>query len=185
LNAANAKSGIDTFSVKAAIYAERKKPFLSINFNPIIRNKQTHQLEKVVDFEIEVLLKPNTSSPKGRTYAANSVLASGNWYKISTANEGVHIIRKQDIVMMGLNPSNTDPELVSVFGNGGSPLAQKNAIPRRDYIAECAVSVVGGGYGSFDDNDYILFYAKSPVGWEYNSSTHQYDYKKNTFSDNA
>ena len=57
--------------------------------------------------------------------------------------------------------------------------------PRLDDIAECAVSVVGGGDGSFDDNDYILFYAKSPVGWNYNVSTYQYDYKKNTFSDYA
>jgi hypothetical protein len=185
LDAAHMKSSIDSFSVKTSLYSERGKPFITLNFNPIFRNPRSHQLEKVVDFEMEIVLKPKTSLSKGRTYAANSVLANGNWYKIATSNEGVHIIRKQDIVAMGLNPAITDPGLVSVFGNGGSPLAQYNATPRRDDIAECAVTVVGGGDGRFDDNDYILFYAKSPVGWDYNSSTHQYDYKKNTFSDNA
>ncbi len=183
LNAANAD--IDTLSVNASIFAAQKKPFLTLSFNPVIKNKQTHKLEKVISFEIEVTLAPKASSPKGRTYAANSVLASGKWYKFSTMNEGVHIIRKQDVISMGLDPASTDPGLISIFGNGGSPLAENNAYPRIDDIAECAVSVVGGGDGSFDDSDYVLFYAKSPVGWTYNVSTYQYDYKKNTFSDYA
>lgn len=183
LDMADFRNSIDTLSITSSIYSDGKKPFITLNFNPVVKNKQTRKLEKIEAFDIEVKLVAKTSSPKGRTYAANSVLSTGKWYKISTTNEGIHIIRKQDLILMGLNPAITDPALVSIFGNGGAPLAENNATPRLDDLAECAVSVVGGGDGSFDDNDYILFYAKSHIGWNYNFSTHKYDYKRNNFTD--
>ncbi len=175
---------IDSLSFNASVYQERKKSFISLTFCPIIINKLTQQKEKIVNFEIEITTTPK-SQAKGRTYVTNSILATGNWRKINTSNDGVHIIRKQDIINMGLTPSNTDPSQVAIFGNGGTPIPENNETPRLDDVQECAVFVYGGGDGSFDNDDYILFYSKSPVGWTYNPDSFQFKYQKNTFSDYA
>lgn len=182
LESSISKQTIDSLTINTNVYQERKKTFVTLSFCPVVINKSTQTLEKITHFEIEIstISKGQT---KDRTYAANSILASGNWKKFSSSNEGVHIIRRQDLIIMGYNPSNTDPANVSIFGNGGTPLPENNAYPRLDDLQECAISVSGGGDGSFDDNDYILFYAKSPVGWTYNPSTNQFNYKKNTYSD--
>lgn len=175
---------IDTLSMSANVFQERKKSFITLGFYPVIKNKSTQQIEKIKSFTLKIVLK-NKAVPKTRVYAANSILATGSWRKISTSAEGVYIIRKQDIVNMGLSPNTTEPNLISIFGNGGYPLSENNSIVRNDDIQELAVSVVGGGDGSFDDNDYVLFYAKSPLGWQYNSSSREFVYEKNSYSDLA
>lgn len=179
----NLRTRIDTFTLHGSIYSERKKDFFVLNFLPIILNKRTNALEKVTTFEVSIELSLKTVPSKGRTYAANSVLATGNWYKIKTFNEGVHILKKQDVIAMGLDPNTTDPAMISIFGNGGTPLPQKNATPRRDDLTESAVVVEGGGDGSFDDTDYVLFYTQSPVGWVFDKTAHQYNYNRNSYGD--
>jgi hypothetical protein len=183
LQTSKEKNKIDSFNLKTSIFSERKNSFLTINFTPIIKNK--NKFEKVTQFEIEIILAPNPKGTKVRTYAPNSILASGKWYKFGVKNEGIHILKYQDIISMGLNPSTIDPSWISIFGNGGTPIPENNATPRPDDLNESAVFVSGGGDGKFDLNDYVLFYTKSPIGWSYNSTTQLFEYQNNIYSDYA
>ncbi len=170
--------------VESSIYNEHKTPILNFNFNTIRKNKTSNQIEKLISFEIEIeLLGLKTKSKK--SYKENSILATGNWFKYSTKNSGIYKININDIKAMGLNTSTTDPSDISIFGNGGQPLPEQNGNYRIDDLKELSVYVSGGGDGTFNDNDYILFYAKSYIPWEYNNSKNIFYHTQNVYSDLA
>jgi hypothetical protein len=59
-----------------------------------------------------------------------------------------------------------------------------NSEPRTDDLAKNAIYVEGGNDGSFDENDYILFYGWGPSRW-YANGTAEYDLDKNIYSDES
>jgi hypothetical protein len=176
---------IDSLLVSYNVYSEKKSGYLILNFCPIIKNRQTNSYEKVKYFNLEISLNPKQKVSKGRTYVSNSILANGKFYKYGVKNTGIYKIGYSDIIALGIDPSITDPANAAIFGNGGTPIPEDNSISRPDDIRESAIFVSGGGDGKFDANDYILFYAKSPNGWSYNSATHLYEYQNNAFTDYA
>ncbi len=169
----------------SSIYSEKKTPYLLINFCPIVKNPSNGKFERLIKYEIEVLLSEEIKDKKTKSYATSSVLATGNWYKYAVSYSGIYKITKQDVVAMGLNPNNVDPSNISVFGNGGTPLPEKNSTYRTDDLAENAVYVNGGGDGQFNDNDYVLFYAKSPIEWKYNQINQIFEHTQNNYSNLA
>jgi hypothetical protein len=121
-----------------------------------------------------------------RSFANQSVLADGNWFKITVRNDGVYRIDRNFVRSMGVNPDTIDPAKLHVFGNGFGLLPESNSVYRPDDLNQLAVEVVGGGDGSFDQSDYILFYAKGPVGWRWNNGRfvhqqHYYDVESTYF----
>ena len=118
-----------------------------------------------------------------RTYAANSVLATGNWYKIGVKNTGVYKITYNDLTAMGINPANINPKDIRLYGNGGGMLPEANSQPRFDDLHENAIFVSGEEDGKFDTKDYILFYGQSPDTWKYNTSSSRFEHHINIYSD--
>lgn len=125
-----------------------------------------------------VLHTPQTA--KGRlasTQASNphlevteSVLANGTVYKIPVAGEGIYRIDRAFLSELpGLNrsPDDIDPNDLRIYGNGGAPLPALNSDPRPADLLENAVHRSGGGDGSFDEGDQVLFYGKGAEGWVY------------------
>ncbi len=119
------------------------------------------------------------------SFAQNSVLSSGNWYKISTASDGIYKISYSDLQSYGINPSLIDPRDIKIYGNGGGMLEQVNNAPKTIDLKEIAIKVVGESDGIFNTTDYILFYGQSPNKWNYNYSLQTYSHEKNLYSDNT
>ena len=71
------------------------------------------------------------------------------------------------------------------FGNGGRMLPEANAAKRADDLTENAIWVQDGGDGSFNSNDYFLFYAPGPQSWDRDPVTGLYHFRKNLYSDSA
>ncbi len=115
--------------------------------------------------------------------APNSVLSSGNWYKISVAQTGIFKIDYQFLKSIGINPDNVDPRNISIYGNGGGMLPELNSVSRHDDLVENPIMVVGEGDGKFDAGDYILFYAQGPSVWSYNAGDGSFDYNMNFYAD--
>ncbi len=113
----------------------------------------------------------------------NSVLSSGNWYKISVGQTGVFKIDYQLLKSIGINPDNIDPRNISIYGNGGGMLPELNSASRHDDLVENPILVVGEGDGKFDAGDYILFYAQGPSLWSYNAANSSFDYNMNVYAD--
>jgi hypothetical protein len=116
---------------------------------------------------------------------SNSVLANGDWFKFSVDTTGVFKIDKNLLQQIGVSTNGLDPKKIRIFGNGGNLLPVLNSQNRYDDLQENAIYVDGEDDGSFDNSDFILFYAKGPHDWEINSSTNTINHRQNIYSDVA
>lgn len=113
-------------------------------------------------------------------FAANSVLADGEWYKIRVNETGMQQLTYDQLEAAGIDVSEINPATIRLFGNGTGMLPERNSLPRHDDLIENAIYVEGAEDGSFDSGDYILFFAESGFIWEFNPFQlrfeHQVDY---------
>ncbi len=165
---------------------DRKKAFATLKINPFKVNKLTGKLEKLIAFNYELKTTPSANlklKSSNQTYAAHSVLATGNWYKLEVQNTGIHRISYADLVSLGIHPDSLPSNSFSIFGNKAGMLPESNAIPRYDDLQELAILVADGNDGVFDSTDYILFYGQSPVTWKLNTTTNLFEHQINYFTD--
>ena len=92
--------------------------------------------------------------------AGNSVLSSGTWYKMSLTTTGMYKITYSELVDMGVDVAHIDPRNIRIFHNGGGVLPKVNNVPCPDDLVEIPIYVYGESDGVFNQNDYILFYAR-------------------------
>jgi len=116
-------------------------------------------------------------------FADNSMLRSGNWYKIGVTQTGVHKITYLYLLDQGIDPAGLDLSKIVIFGTYSGMLNESNDDTRPDDLAENAIYLVGGEDNSFDPGDYILFYAQSARTWKYNIFTARFDHQNNYFAD--
>lgn len=134
---------------------------------------ELNQVVELVDYSVNWNVQPQPSQKLSQTsqFKSSSVLASGKWYKLATTTEGVYKIDRAFLVSMGIDIASVNPKNISIFGNGGNALPEKNGDFRYDDLEENAITVVGENDNVFDDGDYILFYAKGMTKWEYKNDT--------------
>lgn len=120
-----------------------------------------------------------------RTYKANSVLASGTWYKIAVKSAGVYKIDLSFLSSLGVNTTSLNSASIRLFGNGGGMLPEANSALRTDDLQENAIMVVDGGDGVLNGGDYILFYSNGADSWIKDSVNKRFTHKKNLYSDRA
>lgn len=177
----------NTIELRTDRYTERKQPFERISFVPIRRNS-SGVLEKLLSFKLNVrtVAYSTVKSAASGHYASSSQLATGSWYRIAVAQDGIYSITYSNLQEMGLDVDNIDPRDLNVFGNGGGMLPQSNAAFRHDDLVQNAIEVVGEGDGSFDPGDHIIFYARGPHNWVQDSTAcGQFRHRFNVYSDRA
>lgn len=155
-------------------YFAGKKLFLQLSFTPIRRNAQSNQYEKLVSFDYQ-LVKSNqkrTAKKTTKSYAANSVLSAGNWYKIAVNQTGIYKLTYEQLTALGIS----NPQNVRVFGNGEGLLPTQNGFSRIDDLKELKIK---------KNADHILFYAKGPTRWDYNVTSQMYLPTLHKFSEYA
>lgn len=114
---------------------------------------------------------------------AQSVLATGKWYKIAVEKNGVYKISYKAFKKMGFDVSKTDPRKIKIYGNEGGMLPQPNQTPRPEDLAENAILVNGEADGKFNSNDFILFYAQGADKYYFDQSKEIFSYEKNLYAD--
>ncbi|NCU03501.1 MAG: type IX secretion system sortase PorU, partial [Chitinophagaceae bacterium] len=120
-----------------------------------------------------------------RTYRSNSVLATGEWYKMSVKQAGVYRINLAFLQSLGVTTANLQSNSIRLYGNGGEMLAEDNAVVPADDLIENAVMIVDGGDGILNGNDYILFYANGPQHWVKDSVNKRFRHRKNLYSNES
>jgi hypothetical protein len=120
-----------------------------------------------------------------RIYNPNSVLATGNWYKLSIKEAGIYKIDIPFLNSLGINTSNLASSAVRLYGNGGQMLSEANAGPWLDDLQENAIMIADGGDGIFNGADYILFYAPGPDRWVNDSINQRFTHQKNIYNDKS
>lgn len=117
--------------------------------------------------------------------AADSMLASGRWYKVGVSETGIYRLSYSDLSSLGMEVDRINPRHIRVFHNGGGVLGELNAQPRFEDLMEIPVVVSGEADGSFDRDDYVLFYARGPVTWKYQSVRNAFVHVPNAYDDYA
>jgi len=138
---------------------ERKIPYLILSYIPL------DLAGKVTRFNYALDLTYKDLDVMYRKAAVNSVLSEGDWYKIKVAEDGLYKIDYDFLISMGLNVSNLDPQKIQIYGNGGAMLPENNGAFRHTDLIENAIHVKGQEDGSFDVNDWLVFYGESPHRW--------------------
>jgi hypothetical protein len=171
--------------VTATVSLEKKKPFLCYSFLPFRKNSSTGKIEKLISFIPEINTSPAvTKQKKNKVYAANSVLATGNWFKFAVPDNGVYKLTYSDLANMGIDMASLNPQDIRIYGNGGGMLSEDNFVARYDDLMENAIYVYDGGTaGVFDNTDYVLFYGSSPVKWALSAKDNKFHHQQNYYTD--
>jgi len=115
----------------------------------------------------------------------NSILATGQWYKLAVRNTGIYKVTFEDLQSMGIDASQIDPANIRLFGNGGGILSESNNSFRIDDLREDPILVNDGDDDHFDEGDYFLFYGESPDKWYFDTLTTTYSHGMNLYSDST
>jgi len=126
------------------------------------------------------------SQKKGLVSSAlyGSLLTSGNWFKLGVTNDGIYKIDYTLLKSMGINPSTVNPQYIHIYGKAGGMLPQANSALRDNDLVENAIQVVASDT-AFSQNDYVLFYAKGPTSWTYDSANNFFHHQINYYADTA
>jgi len=164
--------------VKKEILTDRGSNLMDIKILPFV--KRDGQIVKLKSFNL-IINKTSQSQKVASTtrhiYASNSVLSQGKFVKIRITNSGIYKLTYENLVSMGVNPSN-----VRIFGYGGAMLEQSFLLDKPDDLPEASIWMEKGSDGVFNDGDYILFYAQGVNKWTYDKSKSMFTHILNTYS---
>ncbi len=165
-----------------------KVSYLRYNITPFRINPIGGQVERLVSFDLSVepVLSERYSNSNDRIYLPNSVLATGNWFRVGVTTDGIYKITKKLLKELGADVDSLNLNNLRVYGNGGAMLPYANSIPRPDDLLENAIRVVDkNNNGLMDDVDYALFYGQGTTRWNYDTVKHRFNHIPNDYSDTS
>ncbi|UPL49524.1 type IX secretion system sortase PorU [Hymenobacter sublimis] len=166
---------------------EQRQPVTLLALQPLRRNPQTGQAEKLVSFTYAYSRNANAQRPAAgtRTYARSSVLSQGDWFKIGVPGSGIYKLDKKALASLGLNVQALDPARLRLYGNAMGTLPQASQTFRPDDLAENPIRFVGDANATLDDNEYFLFYARGPHTWTRAGGAARFQHHLNPYTDTA
>lgn len=164
--------------------SDGKNSYVVISLFPyLLKNNIIH---RITSFEVkQVSIEQNNVSSQTKSFKNSSVLkeGSGIWYKINISKDGIYKIDKAFLESLGIQTVGLNPNSINIFGNGEGRLPESNSVYRTDDLAKNAIYVSGDNDGSFDANDFILFYGWGPDRLYLNNL--QLINQKNIYSDQS
>ena len=171
---------------KVAVMKERGKLKAVFSLVPFGIDPETGIQSKIKSFTLELLAGSGPAELKSEhVYAPNSVLSSGDWYKIYIREDGIYRLTFDDIRNLGINVNGLNPDLIRIFGNGGELLSEAAGTERIDDLAENAIKVVTANPGVFAQGDYVLFYGKGTRSWNMNPFSSRMEHVSHFYADEA
>ena len=162
----------------------RKTPQALVTVEPYRRNPGTGVLEKLVDFEVDLISSGIGGAGKPKSnYPSNSKLNSGDWFRVTVPKDGVYRMTYEFLRDLGVNVQGLASDRINVFGNHHGLLPFTNAaLPATDLVTN-EIEVVDGGDGVFGPGDFLLFYASGP--WSWTPVDTLYTHTKHVYTDSA
>lgn len=160
----------------------RDKRYAYLEITPIIKDHGVYK--KITSFTVNYNTtsynRTNTNPLLQTNTVSNSVLNSGSWHRFYVDKSGVFKLSKSFLNQLGVNTNSIDPHNIKIYGNGGAMLPLRNSIYYPLDLTENAIEVIGEEDGEFNNDDYILFYAEGPTGYNEESNTNN-----NIFTDKS
>ncbi len=111
------------------------------------------------------------------------VVPDGPWYRIVITEDGLYRISRAALSAAGIDVQSLDPRTIQIFNHGGRPL-NVNALSSENNPSgpvENAIYISGEQDGSFDANDYILFYGRRLGGWAFSEFYNDFVYENHPY----
>ena len=158
-------------TLKTVSARDKRQTFLSLF--PIIKDGNSYKRIKSFSYSTNNNTSKNTNSSTYQKSAliSNSVLASGDWYRFYVEKSGVYKISKSFLQSLGFDAGRVDPRRIKIYGNGGRMLPLANNTYYPDDLTENNIQIIGESDGTFNNEDYILFYAEGVDNWNTESQT--------------
>jgi len=154
--------------------------YVMVKVQPFVRQTDgsVHQVDRFeIALEQEAALAPLKSTKAG-SWTDHSVLASGNWFRISVEESGMHQLSYEQLLDMGLQ----NPSSARIFGSGASLLPEQFSQAYTDDLLAVPLHLHKGTDGVFGPGDFILFYAQGPVHWQFDEASGMYLHSLHTYS---
>jgi hypothetical protein len=170
----------------------RYHPQLTISVRFLGGTKEPQRTEKDLFEKIyqNLLLNYEESRTWRRTEERRSFFKRGkvfpfgdseNWYKIVVRENGIYKIDRTMLIQAGVPVSEIDPRTFRIFSGGGKTLPVEKSDSLLE-LSELSIFVSGEEDGSFDSDDFILFYGWSVNDWDYDSTGEKASYYTNPFT---
>lgn len=173
------------FSLKNSI--SRNKSYVYFQCTPIVKDSNGNY-KKIISFQINYKfgVKSTRTVSTNKTFdsskvISNSVLSTGEWYRFYVDTTGVFKLNKNFLQRLGVNVNSVDPRTIKLFGYGGKMVPFLNSEPYPYDVPENAIKFIGEEDGVFNNEDYILFYAQGPKGYDSEKRTHINCYADKTY----
>lgn len=176
-------------------YYSRIKVRITFGESPVQLNRPRNRQEinllrgSAINFDAAAnWMNPALRNSVKNRMVINSVLNSGDWYKIEIKDnndgnsEGIYKITKSFLDNAGINVNGLDPRTIKIYGNSGELLGETMNLPRPEDLVENAIYIEGENDGVFNNDDYILFYGKSVNPWHYDSTSNSFYHTVNYYS---
>ena len=119
-----------------------------------------------------------------QNWTNNSVLSSGDWFKLSVESSGVYKISPSFISTNNISSTVLNIDEIRIYGNGYGILPANNSVFRKDDLSEIPSKRVDQNQnGKFDGSDYILFFAKGPHEWRKIGNADDFRHSTNFYRD--
>ena len=158
---------VDTPDLEYSLAWEKGRGFVVLKLLPFFRREGGIAM-KVESFRIQLEKKAALAPLKSRStgsWAGHSVLSSGNWFRVSVEQGGMHGITYEQLKEMGME----NPASVRVYGTGARLLPENFSLGYVDDLPPVPIYMDKGSDGLFGPGDHILFYAEGPVSWTFDS----------------
>lgn len=151
-------AGVDYF-----INPTDRQEYYSVKVSALRR--ENGSFYKLVSFDVNADNARRIASSSKKIGTTENPLKSGTFYKIKVDKSGIFKITKKFLSDNGINASSINPKNFRVYGNGGLALPEFNQDVRYSALQENAIEVKGEDDGVWNDEDYALFYAQGPHGF--------------------
>lgn len=172
--------------INSEVNYSRGQAFLQVDIYPFFIDKNG-QIKKVNSFDLVIEkgdpIQITQRQNQRLVFANESVLLKGDWYKIGILKDGIYKITYNNLKDLGIDIDNISPDAINVYGNSFGMLPELNSTYRPDDLLKNNIFIQGDGDGSFDSQDYILFYGKGPDTWKVNGNN--FEHTKNYFCDTS
>jgi hypothetical protein len=163
----------DTLTPIIKTVYDRGKSKIALSVFPFI--KRDNKVFKLISGKLVSNVKSLMQSKKrgeSNVFAANSILSEGygNTFKYKVYTDGFYRIDYNELKRLGIDVDNLSLDSYHIHGNSFGRLPESNSDYRPDDLVECAIDIVGGIDGKFNEEDYIVFFGFGPNKWELKDS---------------
>lgn len=150
--------------IEGKVAKSKNEYFLNAKCIPYFQTNAGYQ--RILSYKLRAVHSGGVAFSQVKSYAANSVLNSGSWYKITVPNDGVYQLNRNFFRSMGVDVEELNPQTVNLYGNADGRLSELNSAPYKDDLVKNSIQFVGNADTLFDENEYFIFFGSGPNRWD-------------------